>query len=460
MTTSGSSKQRTLFKQLCCFTEQDQTSSNANPSAKQPTNSAAHQPIKSSICKVHRNLRRVKNDAYDPYIVSIGPYHHGNVNFKMMQDQKSRYLAELDQVVTNECRDAIKKLSEQVKKSYDEPLITPGPGSSYDLDEMMLEDGVFIIQLVIKNLLKPNDPIFNSAWIMNSVQRDLLLLENQIPYFILETLFGLIEKPNKTRLIQLLIDFFDGLIPEPSLGGEKLTNHQSASPNHLVDLIHICWCPQVSGSIAIGINTNDRNQEMVEGKRKGRSHNRNQIPTVTELTEAGVKLKNKTKGKNLFDITFQCGTLHIPPFSVDEGTDCFLRNLVAYEQHYFGDNRKTYVTDYVKLLDCLINSPKDVEILRLKGIAENWLGDNGVVASIFNTITDSVVLPSEDKFLYAEVFKKVNGHCESTYHSSMASLKRNYLNGAWGYISVIAATILLVLTALQTWLSYLQVKHG
>ncbi|THG13745.1 hypothetical protein TEA_019679 [Camellia sinensis var. sinensis] len=116
------------------------------------------------------------------------------------------------------------------------------------------------------------------------------------------------------------------------------------------------------------------------------------IPNTIELREAGVELV-KIEGASLFNIKFENGVLKIPPLTIEDRTESFFRNLIAYEL-YCPDNQLTYITDYVRFMDCLIHSPKDVEILSRRGIIDNCLGDNEVVSTIFNKISDAVTGPS------------------------------------------------------------------
>ncbi|KAL8518908.1 hypothetical protein ACS0TY_010025 [Phlomoides rotata] len=48
-----------------------------------------------SIYKVPSPLRDVNNKAYEPEMVTIGPYHHGKDEFKPMEDMKLRYMQSL-----------------------------------------------------------------------------------------------------------------------------------------------------------------------------------------------------------------------------------------------------------------------------------------------------------------------------------------------------------------------------
>ncbi|KAM7465788.1 hypothetical protein LguiB_013350 [Lonicera macranthoides] len=91
---------------------------------------------------------------------------------------------------------------------------------------------------------------------------------------------------------------------------------------------------------------------------------------------------------NFFDIKFKNGVMRISPLTIEDRTESFFRNLIAYEQ-YSDNTQFKLVTDYVKVMDYLINSPKDVELLCRHGIIDNWLGDAEAVFAIFNKITDS-----------------------------------------------------------------------
>ncbi|WMV09357.1 hypothetical protein MTR67_002742 [Solanum verrucosum] len=93
------------------------------------------------------------------------------------------------------------------------------------------------------------------------------------------------------------------------------------------------------------------------------------MPNATELSEAGVSF-NGGDTTSLFDITFENGLMKIPYFEAFGYTKTFLRNFIAYEQQSY-DVLPTYFSDYVTFMDHLIDSEKDVNLLRQKGIIEN-----------------------------------------------------------------------------------------
>ncbi|KAI3470013.1 hypothetical protein Pfo_026676 [Paulownia fortunei] len=399
---------------------------------------------KCCIYRVHRHLRNVNDRAYEPEIIAIGPYHRDKHNLKMMEELKWRYLCLLiDEKVQNKERFVSKvgELEQEARKCYAEPVGL----SAAEFIEMLVLDGCFIIDLVRKcsmeSLRDKNDPIFKMDWMMNILQRDLMLFENQIPFIVLRRLFELIEIPNQeNRLIHLLLNFFSNIYPGK---GHKLSINRSLDEiKHLLDLIHINWLP--SSGVCLDIN------EVEKDRRKGWKF----IQSATKLGEANVKFE-RSGSDTMFGIKFKSGIMYLPPLIIEDRTESFFRNLIAYEQ-YFQDTKVSFVTDYVKFFDCLIDSSRDVEILRRHGIVDSWLGDNEVIANMFNKLTDSVTGPGK-YFIYAEIFDGVNNHCNASRNRWMAKFRHNYLHSPWTIISIIVAIVLLLLTITQTVSSILQV---
>ncbi|KAI3470016.1 hypothetical protein Pfo_026679 [Paulownia fortunei] len=395
-----------------------------------------------TIYRVHSHLRNVNTKAYEPEVIAIGPYHRDKDNLKMMEDHKLHYLHFLLQRKNENVEkyvSTIGPLEPEARKCYAEPISL----NATEFIEMLILDGCFIIDLVRKcnmiYLREKNDPIFHMDWIMNSLQRDLMLFENQIPFFVLCKLFDLIEVPNQhSRLTYLFLSFFNILYP-----GKVYIESKSGSSDeikHLLDLIHSSWRPSFHW---LGFG------EEAKDKRKRWRF----INSATGLREANVKFE-RYEGVTLFDVRFKDGTMLLEPLTIEDRTESFFRNLIAYEQ-YFQDTQTSFVTDYVKFLDCLIDSSRDVEILSRYGIIDNWLGDDEVVANMFNKLTDSVAGPGS-RFVYAKIFDSVNKHCNKRRNRWVAMLRRNYLNGPWAIISILAAVALLLLTVIQTVYSILQ----
>ena len=141
--------------------------------------------------------------------------------------------------------------------------------------------------------------------------------------------------------------------------------------------------------------------------------------------------------------------MKIPILEIGSTTEAFFQNLIAYElcSH---DITLKHVLDYVTFLGCLVNSSKDVELLRRLGIISNWLGVDEVIATSTTKLIDGAVLGKP--FYYREVFKKKKKilHCSRRRYKWLAKLWHNYFDSPWSFISFVAAACLLVLTFLQT----------
>ncbi|KAG6781509.1 hypothetical protein POTOM_014419 [Populus tomentosa] len=129
-------------------------------------------------------------------------------------------------------------------------------------------------------------------------------------------------------------------------------------------------------------------------------------------------------------------------------TESLFRNLDAYEQCSL--LKHLYVTDYITLMDCLISTQEDVQILRHSEIIENGLGDDGKVCSLFNNLCRNVTDSQRRHFCYNEVFNRVNEHCNRKRNVWMATLKHDYFNSPWALLSFLAAVVLLLFTLAQT----------
>ncbi|XP_051139218.1 UPF0481 protein At3g47200-like isoform X2 [Andrographis paniculata] len=325
----------------------------------------------------------------------------------------------------------MRSLQEQARRCYADPVDL----ESDSFVEMLLLDSFFIVELTRKYrfpwIRETDDPIFKHDYYIVELICDLMLIENQVPFFVLNHLFHMTKSD----------DLEDDLIPQIQLlFGERYLWHPGGdvvrtpvkNVDHLLDLMYKTWCSSFS--------------EMFVGPRNLTGLD---IRCATELQEAGIEFEEGQSGK-ILDIKFDKGVLKIPSFIVSDGMEPVLRNLILYE-HLFNDSaHPQYVTDYAFFLQCLINSPKDVEILRLRGIMTNLLG-NDMVHQMFRRLGRNTFVSKV--FCYGDVFEKVNIHCGLHRNVLMANLRRNYFNSPWAYISFGAAAVLLILTFIQTMFS-------
>ncbi|KAL8534034.1 hypothetical protein ACS0TY_010162 [Phlomoides rotata] len=342
--------------------------------------------------------------AYEPEMVPIGPYHHDKLKFKKAEELKLRYFDSLLQrkpeIQVEHYISAIEGIAKRARDCYAEPSMNLD--SAEEFTDMLVLDGCFIIEVIRSPQLYERTFPARSSY--RNLQRDLILLENQIPAFVLCKLFELVE-------------------------GEGPEQHMSLM-EHLLKFC-LVFIPEIYPRV---------------------------IPPASELKDANVKFHNKEYDSNtsLFDVKFECGGhLVMPILIVDDDTESLLRNLIAYEQ-LFPEDQPAYVVDYAILLDCLINTSKDVQIHSGKGIIQNMLGSDEAVVEIVNRLTDKVIFNS-DSFMYADLFRDINVHHQKRWNRAVAAFHRDYFSTPWAYIAFMGALLLLFLTVAQTIFSALQV---
>ncbi|KAA8546379.1 hypothetical protein F0562_002882 [Nyssa sinensis] len=397
------------------------------------------------IFRVHDGLRHTNERAYVPKLVSIGPYHHGNPKLQAMEEHKLRYLRSILQRNSEKSVEryipVMEKLEDRARGFYAEPINLEGE----KFVEMMLLDACFIIEFLRKYKSKEqedrDDPIIKSFWMDTQIFCDMMLLENQLPFFVLFKLFDMITEipssPSSMPLTMAVLTPIEIMLSKTfsSIPTVKLEEESVRESKHFLDLLYkICLSlPQKASCDIPSMST--------------------RMPCLTELQEAGVGFKvvetsTQSDSLSFFDITFECGQLKIPKFMVEDSTVIVFRNIIAYEQHS-SDVKIRYFTDYTSFMDNLINTRKDVNILRLRGIMENWLGDDEEVAHMFNKLGDGRII-DEKTYYYSEECQKLNDHCEKGWNKAKAKLRHNYFNNPWASISTLAAAFLICLTLIQT----------
>ncbi|KAK9284653.1 hypothetical protein L1049_023829 [Liquidambar formosana] len=202
--------------------------------------------LKMSIFKVPNKLRKLDEEAYSPRLVSIGPFHSSRTNkhdhLLAMDEQKRWYMLYLLNRTLNpeetlvQFVEAISELKPKVQRRYAENI----KFKPQVLSEIMLDDGCFILELFLRSKLKDfgdEDPIFHNAWMVPTLWHDLALLENQIPFFILEKLFSIVVRQFPEHLSFSITDLaFSFFYPDLNLNQEaiRMKCSQVGNCSHLI----------------------------------------------------------------------------------------------------------------------------------------------------------------------------------------------------------------------------------
>ncbi|KAK0589279.1 hypothetical protein LWI29_012052 [Acer saccharum] len=392
--------------------------------------------MSSRVCifRIPKILHRHNPQAYEPNAFSIGPFRCGDDNLKPTQKIKMKYLQGLLRRSTNS-KELMRKLTGAVRAIEQEARqCYAGPIGNSNVEEefvkILVLDGCFIIELFRKDadevIKDPDDPIFSMSCLLEFLKHDLILLENQIPWPILERLFNMTMVPGGKSLIELALDFFSNMFSshKPTIKPNKFANDEI---KHILDLLRL--------SLILPL---DRLNRADTGWQP--------FPCARKIKGSGIKFK-KVAADTILDIRFSNGRLEIPPLLVQETTETIFRNLISLEQCL--PDCPPIITSYAKLMDNLIDTPEDVEILCDNDVLDNWLNP-GDVTRFFNKLYNDAYVKT---FYYHEVCYKVNSYSKRWWPKWRYFYTHNYFATPWAIVSQVVALIFLILGILQTYYS-------
>ena len=145
----------------------------------------------------------------------------------------------------------------------------------------------------------------------------------------------------------------------------------------------------------------------------------------------------------ILGISFKEGVLALSPILIQETTETLFRNLISLEQCL--PRCRPIFTSYAILMDNLINTTHDIEVLSDAKIVENWLNPDDAVKFFNRLYHDTFVI----EFYYPFLCNALRRYHERRWPRWRAALMRNYLNTPWKATSTVAAVVLVVLTFLQ-----------
>jgi hypothetical protein len=244
------------------------------------------------------------------------------------------------------------------------------------------------------------EPIFEKRWMLPNICRDLLLLENQLPMFVLQKIYEITTFDNEATdhpLNKLALRFFEQLKLGKGKLEDRVLNTNPQHP-HLLALYHSTFT-----------TPNDHPRPFPEGNSNNMSKydkipGKGWVDNATTLTNVGVQFKNKSG--DFLDIEYKNGLLKIPTLFVDDGTSTLLRNLIAYEQ---SDGSATpYFSCLAVFLDSIVNTVDDINILRNAGIIKQLTGGNKEVVNLFNSLTKGVEIDIDDCYIIKQQIEDIN----------------------------------------------------
>ncbi|KAF2305959.1 hypothetical protein P3X46_032651 [Hevea brasiliensis] len=389
------------------------------------------------IFETPKILSRHNTKAYVPNAFAIGPLHHGQENLKRTEKIKFKYLRGLISRAQNPEK-RMREFIGEIMKIEDKVRLCYAGQVTYKREEfvkMLVVDGCFLIELFRKDggmvHRDQDDPIFNMSCLLQFLYHDLILLENQIPWLVLDCLFDMTSDDNDTKpLVQLAIEFFANMF---SSTPSPVDPNQLAESKHILDLLRNWLVAPI-----------------IQCKDSLESSEWQTFPSATEIAESGIKFKKLEGATSILDIRFTNGVLEIPNLLIQETTETIFRNLISYEQ--CSPECSPIITCYAIVLDNLINTTKDVQILCKKETIDSWLNPEDATQFFSKLYLDAYV----KKFYYLGLCKEVHKYRQRRWPRWRTAYMHNYFGTAWAIASQIVAAIILILTFLQTLFSIIK----
>uniref|UniRef100_J3L145 Uncharacterized protein n=1 Tax=Oryza brachyantha TaxID=4533 RepID=J3L145_ORYBR len=331
-----------------------------------------------TIFRVPAYVRESSRASYEPRVVSVGPYYHSAPALRALENHKWRCLDDVlsrraaGAVTASELVTVVRPLEDQARACYGERPV--GMGSD-DFLRMLLLDGCFILEFFFKlHANKEPDALYDVGWGITLVAADLLLMENQILFFVLERLYAAVAGVQGTResLLHLFIEY---------VGSDDEKPMRWPSGDWKVDhLLHVYYQSFVPNRTPL-----QRRTPSPTTTRAPRV-----IPCATEMSDAGVKFvvaRGDTTAARAArrpgSPPPRRGVMEIPTILIDDARRPLLANLIALEQSQGGEEAGL-LSSYVALMSQLIATARDVELLRRRGVVESLLDNDEEAAGFFN----------------------------------------------------------------------------
>ena len=444
-------------------------------------------------------------DYYAPKLISLGPYYHGESHLVNGETLKLKLAEAYIQAIAQSRKESVEQsvndiyhmISDRIdelKGCYD----YQESGKNYKDDEftaMMLVDGCALLWYILCVCIGGDHEDYDIRYQdLSLLHQDALLLENQLPYQLLDGLMKMVDPESANDVWTILFQEFFGMIdesffqeffgikeeeysflpkmknyccrlflaiiqiinrrpkPKPDEDSKLKPDKESRLCHHLLDLYRRNF---------LGDERSSATHSEAEIGKKGpgsvgdvKEQVMASFRNVKELMAAGICIE-PSPTRYLRDISFTSNgitaSLRLPPITIDKSTRTIFFNLIAYEMS--SDVPHDFIS-YLRFLDSLIDHADDVTELQSAGVLQNNLGTHEEVALFFNTVSANL----ESNFhAYNDVRVRIRKHLKNHYNSKlkmwMTQCLDTYFGSPWTIIAWVGAALALFFTAVQTYFS-------
>lgn len=488
----------------------------------------------SKMCLIYRvpeHIYEIDRIAYEPMVVSFGPYHCGAHHLQDMEKHKWKYLdrvLKLNNKIT--LHDYIKEIAgfeKRARKCYSEEIKM----ERKKFLQMLLLDACFILVNIDENVGKRvfqttegtvvretltdlrespggigqrkgkehentlelelikveaspersrNNELENinnaGDWMGCCAWHDMFLLENQIPFFVVESIYELVAGQDigveslRCKAAEVVADIL-----------RHYPTQELDRPCHFHHLLHLCHLylrpsSEIDGErqhppklryfhelphlgykyLAVGRNTADVEKKLDNLDQQVDCFQAGKLRTrwrrAEEYHRAGIRFKTREfdgqRRHSLLDIRFMDGIIEVPRLPIDEGTESLFKNLVALEQtdtRYGND-----ISSYVTFMSQVVATPDDATMFVQKGIIVHMMHSDEEVSDLFARITKQVSFRFHGRYYLKSLCQMLEAHYQSRLNRWIAWLWLNHFGNPWLALAALAAGVVVVCTIVQT----------
>ncbi|XP_076890075.1 UPF0481 protein At3g47200-like [Bidens hawaiensis] len=403
--------------------------------------------------KGHRN-----QEYYDPAVVSLGPYHHNQPELAQAEKYKRITLKEFRIGCGKTIGHLYNKVFEVVKdarKCYD------GSTDGYTDEEfarMMLRDACFVLFFIDCISRANNKFLLNNEYLgalgFANVARDIFLLENQIPFVVLEVLLDIRFSDKGEDALNRFFNYLN--YGEVMNRREKVL--EDKKPLHLLELYRTYFISIPASGLGSTHNSTGSTLRRIWNKEPKHSDDdynyvkRNRsFASVMELKAKGIFLKriddNESSNEDIKFVSHCCyGELELVRRAVSANTKAIYLNMIAYEMcaHNPNDFR---ISTYIRIMKSLVIQRDDVKELRNNNILLHSLGRDEEVVKMY----DEIEAPAVNLYMFSQLRREIEKHCKSKYKTWAAELINVYFSSPWKTMALLVASAILFTSFLQTY---------